>query len=433
MARLESVVFNSHRAFIDGDSVSWTPVLQGRQIQGLPMIFWSSGKPWREANVWGLEAACGGELDIRTIQTRARALLTYAEWLEATGTDWWDFPLLRAKRCLVRYRGELIKARRAGRLAPSTVAQRMQVAIQFYRWLRTNALLSTSGPIWEDRVVGIHLKDPTGFERTISVITTDLSIPSRRKPGERLEDGLLPIRPVDRDAALAFANEHASEELFLMLMLGFFTGMRIGTISDLKIQTLENAAPDPAARGFFQLAVGPGADPPVATKFGVNGQIPISELLLHRILEYASSARRLQREIRAPRRNKDFVFLTRYGNPFCQHGLQNSNAINVEMHAFRKRAVASGLAAMRNFHFHQSRCTFATELARLAIRLGGSVFAIAMVMKALLHRDESTALGYIKFAEETPIKEEAANAFYREFLGLLQGRKEAGDAQNAHS
>jgi integrase len=433
VARLESVLFQPHRALIDAGSVRWSPIPRGQKIKNLPAIFWDDGTPWREANVWALEGATGGEVDIRTVQTRARSLLSYANWLDSTNTDWWDFPLLRAKRCLVRYRGELIRARRAGRLAPSTVAQRMQVAIQFYRWLRRNALLSTSWPMWEDRVVGIHLIDPTGFERTIGVVTTDLSIPSRRKLGERLEDGLLPIRAVDRDAALVFANEHASEELFLMLMLGFFTGMRIGTIADLKIQTLENAVSDPAASGFLQLAVGPGADPPVATKFGVKGQIAISELLLNRILGYASSARRLKREIRASGLHKDLVFLTRYGNPFCRHGLQNSNAINVEMHAFRARAVACGLSAMRNFHFHQSRCTFATELARSAIRLGGSVFAIAMVMKALLHRDEATALGYVKFVEETPIKEEAANAFSREFLGLLQGRKEATDAQSADS
>lgn len=428
MARLESVLFRPHRSVIDGDRVSWSPIPGGKEIKRLPMIFWDDGTPWREANLWALEAASSGEIDIRTVQSRATSLLLYANWLDSTGTAWWDFPLQRKMRCLVRYRGELIKLRKDGRLAASTVSQRMQVAIQFYRWLRANALFSTAWPTWEERIAGVHLKEPTGFERTISVVTTDLSIINRRIPGERLEDGLLPVRAVDRDSALEFASINASEELFLMLSLGFFTGMRIGTIADLKIQTLENAVPDPAAKGFFRIAVGPASHPPVATKFGVDGQIAIAEPLLNRIKYYASSPRRLKREASASSLYKDVIFLTRYGNPYCARGTQNSNAINVEMHAFRERAVANGLPAMRNFHFHQSRCTFATELARLAIRLGGSVFAVSMLRKVLLHKNETTSLAYIKFVEETPIKEEAANAFSMEFLGLLKGGQGADNA-----
>ncbi|MGF6853936.1 site-specific integrase [Paraburkholderia sp. CI3] len=429
MARLESILFKPHRALVESAGVRWAPLPEKKEEMRLPMIFWKCGAPWREANVWALEAATTGEIDIRTVQSRASALLAYANWLESTGTDWWEFPMLRAKRCLVRYRGELIRSRRAGGLAPSTTSHRMQVAIQFYRWLRDCGLLSTSWPMWEERIVGIHLKDPVGFERTISVITTDLSIPNRSMPGERLEDGLLPISAIDRDAALEFADRHSSEELFLMLTLGFFTGMRIGTIADLKIQTLENAVPNPNAQGFYQLFVGPATAPPVATKFGVTGQIPICEAHLDRIREYASSVRRLKREVKASGVNKDLVFLTRYGNPYCQRGSHNSNAINVEMAAFRKNAAANGLVSMRDFHFHQSRCTFATELARLAIRLGGSLFAIGIIRETLLQKNESAAMHYVKFVEKTKVKEEVGNAFDREFLGLLSARQEKNDVQ----
>ncbi|WP_171910382.1 site-specific integrase [Paraburkholderia fungorum] len=279
--------------------------------------------------------------------------------------------------------------------------------------------------MWQERIVGIHIPDPTGFERTIGVLTTDLSIPNRRPVGVRLEFGLLPIRAEDRNDALKLANDHASEELYLMLMLGFFTGMRIGTIADLKVQTLDNAVPDPAARHFFKITVGPGAHPPVAVKLGVTGQISLSSLLLNRLRDYATGARRLKREIKASLQNKDLLFLTRFGNSFCQNGVNNSNAINVEMHSFREKAKSSGLNALRDFHFHQSRCTFATELARLAIRVGGSMFAISMVKRALLVKSESTALHYIRFVEETPIKEQAANDFTREFLGLVQGSEGA--------
>jgi signal transduction histidine kinase len=58
--------------------------------------------------------------------------------------------------------------------------------------------------------------------------------------------------------------------------LAFFTAMRLGSICDLKVQTLEYAVPDPAAPGLYRLAVGPGASPPVHTKFGVTGQVLLS-------------------------------------------------------------------------------------------------------------------------------------------------------------
>ena len=110
--------------------------------------------------------------------------------------------------------------------------------------------------------LSIRLVDPVGFNRTITVKPTDLAIKNRKAPGDRLEDGLLPVSATHREAILDFAKEHASEELFLILTLGFFTGIRLGTLADLKIQTLERAAPDPASPDLYRLAVGPGADGP---------------------------------------------------------------------------------------------------------------------------------------------------------------------------
>ena len=117
------------------------------------------------------------------------------------------------------------------------------------------------------------------------------------------------------------------------------------------------------------------------------------------------------------------MFLTRFGNPYAQRGSGKSVAINVEMHYFRKIALANGLQSMRDFRFHQTRCTFATELARIAIGAGGGIHAVAIVKEALLHKHESTALKYIKFVEKTPIKQELANTFTRAFLGIISGQE----------
>ncbi|MEI9345981.1 site-specific integrase, partial [Pseudomonas aeruginosa] len=124
-------------------------------------------------------------------------------------------------------------------------------------------LLSPHVQLWREKPYVVKYFDRVGFERTISGTTTDLSIPNRKRPGQTLEDGLLPVSETDRDAILDFAAENATPELYLMLALGFFTGMRLGSICDLKIQSLERAAPDPSAEGLLRLAVCPGAAPPV--------------------------------------------------------------------------------------------------------------------------------------------------------------------------
>jgi integrase len=278
--------------------------------------------------------------------------------------------------------------------------------------------------MWREKLVGIRLIDPVGFNRTILVNSTDLAIRNRKAPGERLEDGLLPVSEAHRTVILEFAQEYASAELYLMLLSGFCTGMRLGTLADLRIQTIERATPDPASPELMRIAVGPGADPPVHTKGSVTGQIHITRSNIEGLRDYFYSTRRLKRQARAASENRNLIFLTTCGNPYVRRGTDHSSSINVEMHTLRRKAESRAFDFLRHFKFHQTRCTFATELARLAITAGGAVNALAIVKDFLLHKRESTSMQYIRFVEKTPIKEEAANAFTRTFLGAIQGRKE---------
>lgn len=425
VATLQYIRYIPHRCQTASNEIEWIPTTHVKPVDGLPQIFWSDYTPWTEANLWARERATTGDTSIQTVQANLLALHAYATWLEASGTNWTDFPQKKADRCLIKYRGALVTARNTGHIAPSTASARMSVAVQFYRWLYMSGLFSPEAAMWNERSVGIRITDFTGLERTVHVKSTDLAIPNRKAPGARLEDGLLPLSVGDRDSLLEFAAHHASEELKLMLALGFFSGMRIGTIADLKIQTLENAAPDPASKELFRLAVGPGAHPPVHTKSGVTGQVYITAELLNAVRTYFYSTRRLKRQSIAKEADRNVVFLTVRGNRYAQHCANKSSAINVELHALRKRGEASGVQALRHFHFHQSRATYATELARLAISVAGAINAIALVREALLHKNESTSLQYIKFVETSPAKERANNAFSEAFLGLIRSRERA--------
>jgi hypothetical protein len=420
MARIEVINFQTTSAEVMADKVVWTGDHLHREVFQLPQIFWGDGSPWREANLWAYERAVDCHRDQKTVLAGIAALTGYANWLERNEVDWTFFPEKKRDRCLVRYRGDLIESRDRGQLAPSTVSERMRVVISFYRWAKTSGVLSVAGPLWRDKIARFVRPNAFGMERTYAVLSSELSIPNRTTSSDAPEDGLMPVSSADRNSFLSFAYENASEEIFLFLSLGFFTGMRLGTLADLRTKTLEGALPDPRCSDLYRLHIGPGARPPIATKFGVSGHIYIPLALLERVREYMSGARRLLRESKARPEHKDLVFLTKYGNPYAQRGAQKSVAVNVEMHTLKKKAAVAGLEMARTFKFHQSRATFGTEFARIALEYASPIEAISMVKEALLHRSEASALHYIRFVEKTPVKIELANEFTRSFLGAFK-------------
>ncbi|EIM17038.1 site-specific integrase [Pseudomonas chlororaphis] len=420
MATLESINFVPYSADVSTDLINWTEESDSQSIKGLPQISWVGNTPWREANLWAVEEACARGKNLKSVWSSMTHIHAYAKWLEQEETNWWDFPARESERCLVRYRGSLMSSIRIGELASSTAQQRMAAVIRFYRWLKNSLLLSPKWPTWHEKTIGIRIVDAFGFERTMIMESTDLAIKNRKAIGISLEYGLLPVSTEDAKAISTFACERASEELALMLRLGFGTGMRFGTVADLKLKTLQRAVPDPTLPNYFCLAVGPGAHPPVHTKFGVTGQIWIHKDDLKAVTDYMFSTRRLKRQAQAGPEDKDQLFLTRYGTRYGSFGSDTSRALNVELGRLRKNGLAAGIPAFQDFRFHQTRCTYATELARAAIRHGGVKLAISIVKQALLHKDESTTLKYIKFADRSVAMAEAADTFTRMFLGLDQ-------------
>lgn len=423
MTRLESISLTRSYCTVNNGKVHWLPH-DDRPTDDIPQICWTTGLPWREANLWFFERWSSKDVSLTTVQTQAASLLAYARWLEETSTDWWNFPPRKADRCLVRYRGALCKLRDDGAISPSVATARMRTTIAFYSWMRATGLLSSVWPMWSEKLIGIRLTDSIGFERTITVRTTDLAIPNRKRNQDQLEDGVWPVSAEVQKAVLLLARDECSVELALMLSLGFFTGLRLGSICDLKVETIEHATPDPLDSGRFWLSVGPGACPPVATKFGVTGQVLIPAALRSALLEYCYSVRRLKRQARASVADRSLAFLTRFGNPYAKRGAEKSPSVNVEMHRLRSLARAAAIT-IGDFNFHQTRATFATAVADMAIKTAGAINAIALVKDLLLHKHEATSLRYIKFIQKASIKKELANEFTRLFLGLRAPVQEA--------
>lgn len=427
MASLEFIEYTPMVVNIDESKVVISPLKGAKRVDGLPQIFWADRSPWIEANLWAHARATSGAIDVQTVRSYLQGLRSYATWLEETRTNWRHIPIRKSERCLVRFRGELITQRNNGQIAASTAAGRMAALVQFYRWALAEGLLESTQPIWTDRHYDISISDHTGAMRSLRVRSTDLSIPNRRAPGIHLEGGVQPVSAERRDAILTFAREHASPELYLMLLTGFSTGMRIGTIADLKLTTLENATNDDATPALCWITVGPGAHPKVNTKGSVTGQIPIPRDMLAQLIAYGQSLRRTKRQALVAAGDRDLLFLTCRGNPYVRTGAEESSAINTEIHALRKRAVAAGIDSLRGFRFHRTRATFATEYARLALEVTNDAYtAIALVQTALMHKNEATSLGYIRFVQREATKAAIADEFMTAFSGALSQTKLVG-------
>lgn len=416
MAQLEAIYHVPKRAIISNGKIHWESRISANPIIGLPQIFWDNGHPWPEANHWAYDKVLSDGVKLATIQSLMAHLHKYACWLEKTTLDWRHFPTRKSERVLVLYRGALIEARNAGDISPSTATARMRSVIQFYRHCATYNFIHRETPKWTDRTVVISYFDSAGFERTLSRITSDISIPNRSTSSFKLEDGLLPITSSHMTELLQFTSKYTSEELHLMLTIGFFVGARISTIASLRIENLENALPDCNIAKIWNIAIGPGTG--VDTKFDVSGYLMIPDFLLKELKRYAYSSRRLKREQRANNGNKSLLFLTRFGNSYSAPIGLSGSAIAREMTDLRRKSLAAGLVFMKKFHFHQTRATYGTWLMTIALGKIGQKSAIEFVRQAMLHKHEATTMRYITFLELTKAKIEMGNAFTDAFGGL---------------
>lgn len=413
MANLEYIQFSPVREVVENSVIRWEPDKLATQIDKFPQIFWDDGEPWSEVNHWALTKAkgtVGGDID--TVTSMMKHLVAYASWLESNGMDWRHFPVRKSDRTIVQFRGALIRQRdQLGTLAPSTTTARMAAVIRFYRHAHFYGFVERNSPMWRDKHVLIPFFDNEGFARTVLRTSSELSIPNRARPGERLEDGLTPLRPEHSTMLLDFTQKEDLLELHLMLSLGFLTGARIGTISTLGVKQIEGALPDASMPGFCRIRVGPGTG--VATKWNVSGDLLVPTFLVEALKGYAYSMQRLRRQALASEVNRGRLFLTVRGNPYAPP------TFNRLMTDLRRRAMANGMRFMETFKFHQTRASYGTMLMELSLEVTDVKTAVAFVRDAMLHKHESTTMLYVHFVQKGPVKERISKEFSAVFSGVV--------------
>lgn len=430
MARIEYVCLPLEHCLVEDGGVRYVPqeVVDPRTrlrmpvvVKRVPQLLWASGALWEEANLWFLARArmlLSGQLKEETIGSNGKDLLAYADWLELSGMHWWECHPRDDKRPLNLYRGHLVSSYERGVIAPTLASRRMATLKTFYRWLLAEEILSPGFPLWSERNVRIDYEDAFGFRRHIAAVQTSLDIKAAKRVGEvSLEDGLQPVSLEVRDAILDLAHRRLSHELFLMLSLGFWSGLRLGTICDLKVQTIENAVAIHECRALKHINIGPNANPPVRMKLGQNSDgIVVPTQLLEELLDYSVSLKRGKRMALARAEHKDLLFLTKFGNPYGSSGPDRSPTINAEMSRLKRMARMEGLM-IDDFTFHWSRATFATMWARAA-RANGHLHEFMPTLKRMLaHKHDRTTERYIRWVEKEEVRAAVIDEFTRTMFG----------------
>lgn len=442
MARLEHIRIPLGRCEVEGGAVGFkqqlvvdpkTRLRMPVALEGVPQLLWASGEFWDEANLWLLARSRllpSGQLKEETLNANGKDLLAYSDWLELAGMHWWECHPNDDQRPLNLYRGHLVRCHEQGLIAPTLASRRMATLKTFYRWLLSEEILSPGFALWSERNVRIAYEDAFGFRRHVETVQTSLDIKAaKRSPHEViLEEGLQPVSLEVRDAILDLAHRRCSHELFLMLSLGFWSGLRLGTICDLKIQTIENAVRIHECPALMHIHVGPEANPPVRMKLDQSSDgIVIPTQLLEELLDYSISLARGKRVVLAKPEHRHLLFLTVMGNPYGRDKGDRSASVNAEMSRFKRLARTEGLK-IDDFTFHWSRATFATMWARAA-RANGNLHQFMPTLKRMLaHKHDRTTERYISWVE----KEEVRAAVMDEFTKTMFGRfYEAAGEQRA--
>ncbi|MCO6055539.1 tyrosine-type recombinase/integrase [Pseudomonas sp. MOB-449] len=422
MSRMEFITLTLNDREPTPSGMSWGRIVSNQNsnqsVPQVPQFYWDTGTPWHELNIWFLRQAELIFLNQRkteTLHAIGTSMKFYMKYLEDHDVEWWSFPEKLKDRCLTKFRGYLVGLRDSGALSPSTCKRRMGDVLRFYDWLMSEGVLNPVSEPYQKIQTKINYDDVVGFRRSLTVLRNTLSIPDRRAPGNGLEYGLEPLTPSQKESVLNQAIKHSSEELHLMLLLSFSTGMRLGSICDLKTTTLDNAVPVRGSDKLYWLHIGPKArGAAVVTKYSTTGRVIIPDVVLEKIKSYCGSARRLYRVAKATKDCREVVFLTKFGAPFSRKGKDSSSVVNTQIHRLKRDSMEDGVDLL-DFKFHCARATFASEIAVLGLKYFGvrNIPAIiGLVRKLLMHKNEITSLAYISFAQEKELMDKWESDFY---------------------
>lgn len=365
------------------------------------------------------------QYNFKTFTSIANHLVDFQRFLEDEQLDCLKFHKLKQQNAIFKYRMRLIEQANAGLISASSARGRINVVVNFYRFLVTEDLVDHQryGLPFQDVYKYIAVDNEFGARRKMAIKSHDLAIhvPVKAHNSEAIKDGgeLSPLS-VESQTVILKTLKKSSREYQLMFYLALFTGARLQTICTLRIKYLLNREAD--SHRFIRLPVGAGTG--IDTKF----QKPMTLLIPHWLVQdlkiYINSEQARQRRQKSNygESNENYVFLTKLGTPFYTSKIEQqelterikvSDSSRARLKLYEGEAVRSYLKVVllpeirlidpqfKSFKFHDLRASFGMNLLESQLQHlpeGNSVMtAVEYVQARMGHRNISTTLQYLNY------------------------------------
>lgn len=392
-----------------------------------PILVNPDGSPWPEANRYLLSKLTGvTRANHRTLESIASDLKHFRQWLLDEGVDFLYTSERPRSRPTYRYCAYLHDELRLRIIKAKTAKRRMSAVQNFYRWLIDDGF-EFQYPLWLENDGTMSFKDPKGFKRSKTFMSTDLvrsiKVPKNSDDySEYIEDGgrLRPLPKVEQIALVESLKNVGNVEMLLSFMLALTTGARLQSVFTLRHTHFSKYLSDDTSH--YRLKIGNGTL--IDTKYGKQMVLHVPAWLYKRIQIYLNSERYKKRLLRCPHQYKNeaeqYVFLTRAGLPYYLASQDEFTSLyrspprgNAVTQFIRQQLKPNLIDNTNHFdiRFHDLRATFGMNLlegklqgykfGRVAVSSQPNFHQILMYVRERMgHSKLETTEGYLNYREK---------------------------------
>jgi integrase len=409
--------------FAHAQQLIYTPRTNIRKVDFYPTftaVINADGSPWLDASLYLYDCAYEESEHYKTLAKRAADLADFKRVIDEEGIDYLSASRDKFKRPTYFYLSHLQYQIDNDHWGRGYADRKITAVHNFYKWLVKTQRINPKYPLWSYTIETRSETDDKGFTRPVEFIKSDLKIEkldSSKQPQDYVMDGgkLRPMSFEEKTIFHSAITNTCTPEIILASEIALDTGAREQTVFGLREKDLDNLHTYSDERGDSRFAIDVGGRTGVDTKSGTKFKLFISSKTLEIIGTYLKSERRLARvRLAKPKpQGEQYVFLTKYGNPFYQ-----SDSDRVEW----KNKTPSDGAAVRliittklvpeirrlggvfTFSFHDLRATFAVDTYRGLLEKGVSSFRAKSLVAGLLgHSNLKTVDDYIQCGESRQI------------------------------
>lgn len=403
-----------------------------------PILLNEDGSLWKYGNLYLLHRLKTYiKPSHKTLEYICLDLKCFKEYCESSNIDY-----LKADRKVLRptykYREYLQDLFREGKISPNLLKRKMNVVVNFYKYLINNEKFKFKFKLWDSNITSISYLDTQGFLHYKDVEIIDVSKIPNTKNQDLFDDSIVDgsrLSPLEKDEQISIISalkNLANIEMTLSFTIALLTGARMQTVFTLRRVHFEK---EPLPKeNTIKIKVGYGTS--CDTKYNKIYHLFFPIALYNMIRVYINSERANKRKLKSKHIFTDdkhqYIFLNNRGTPYYVSNIDpyrklykyppNGNTVRrFILSTLNNELLKNGKKI--DFSFHDLRATFGLNLLDYYMQFVKekeiSLTNILLLIKERLgHSHISTTEKYLNFRKKHKIKEMAQDSF-EEYLWSL--------------